>query len=482
MRDHLVLFVNGQRLELGFEDACMTLADFLRRRLGLSGTKIVCNEGDCGACSVLMGRVNPEGERLRYQTIDSCITFLYQLDRSHVVTVEGLGSISQLTPIQNAMVAYHGSQCGYCTPGFVMAMHGMIESDTALTDESLRYGLSGNLCRCTGYQQIFDAGRSVDVESVAAVESRYPSRQFTDAFRSLDDGPVTISGTEFIHLPRTIEQACQWKSSRPEAIVVSGATDIGVLHNHGRLRTSEVLCLSNIDDFDRTSVQNGCVSIGGGTTWSKIEQTVRELFPPYYEIITRFGSPQIRNLGTIGGNLATGSPIADSIPFHLVMDSQIHLASIRGTRTVQLNDFYSGYRENVMANDELIVQVDTPLLKGNEKLALHKVSKRRDMDISTLTLALWIRTDGVSVLQARLAIGGVGPTVARIPAAEALLVNNSFTLDTFQRAGAVAKDQISPWSDVRGSADYRLQLAENLLVKSFHQFTGDESPNLSPAR
>jgi len=374
--------------------------------------------------------------------------------------------------VQNAMVACHGSQCGYCTPGIVVAMHGMIELNCSLDHDTMRYGLSGNLCRCTGYQQIFDAGLSINKDSVAMLEQLYPSDRYVNDFRELDNDHILVSGSHRIHLPISIEQACQWKSSRPDATIVNGATDVGVLHNHGRIAARDILCLSNIEEFKRTSIQDGVLSIGGGASWTQIEQTVRDLFPPYHDIITKFGSPQIRNSGTLGGNLATGSPIADSIPFHLVMDSKIQLASIRGQRSIRLNDFYTGYRENVLADDELIVSVDTPLLAATEKLALHKISKRRDMDISTLTLAIWIRLDGDTIQQSRLAIGGVGPTVVRVPAVEENLQGSPFTIESFERAGVIARDQITPWSDVRGSADFRLRLAENLLVKSFHQYSG----------
>ncbi len=476
MRDQIVLFINGERHQLYYDDARITLADFLRRRKGLFGTKVVCNEGDCGACSVLVGRPDGDQQRLVYRTIDSCIVFLYQLDCTHVVTVEGLRCGEDLTPIQESMVQCHGSQCGFCTPGIVVAMHGMVESGGTLDDDSLRYGLSGNLCRCTGYQQIFDAGRAVEVESVHRMKDLYPSDPLLRDFKAFENEPIMIVGEHSIYIPRTIDQACEFRASHPHAVVVSGATDVGVIHNHRRLPNCDHLCLINVEDFDQIEVQDDVLSVGGGATWTQIEDAVQDLFPPYYEIITRFGSPQIRNSGTLAGNLATGSPIADAIPFHLVMNSDIHLVSIRGERVVSLNDFYTGYRQNVMADDELIVRTTTPLLVANEKLALYKISKRRDMDISTLTFALWIQSTGDIIQQARLAIGGVGPTVLRITAAEEYLVGQNFSIETFQQAGSIAKDQIAPWSDVRGSADFRFRLAENLLVKSYHEFSDTVSP------
>ncbi len=475
MRDHLVLFINGHRHELGYDDAAITLSEFLRNRRRLVGTKVVCNEGDCGACTVLVGRQQSDGKGLKYETIDACITFVYQLDRAHVVTVEGLGQPHQLTPIQAALVQCHGSQCGFCTPGIVVAMHGLIESESEFDDLTLRDGLSGNLCRCTGYQQIFDAGKTVAPQTVAKMNHRFPSGPVIDSFDLLGDDPVKIAGQNRIFIPKTIEQACQWKSSNPSTVVVGGATDIGVLHNHGRQAPQDVMYLGQVAEFDHISVDQQALSISGGATWTQIANHVHHLFPPYHQIIRRFGSPQIRNSGTLAGNLATGSPIADSIPFHLVMGSDVHLASVRGLRVVPLNDFYTGYRENVLADDELIVRITTPLLAADERLALFKISKRRDMDISTLTLALWIRVTDESIQQARLAIGGVGPTVTRISPAEDHLTGGPISLEQFQRAGEIAREHIAPWSDVRGSEKYRLQLAENLLVKAYHQIAGQRS-------
>lgn len=474
MRDHVVLFINGQRHQLGYGDAAITLAEFLRERLRLVGTKIVCNEGDCGACSVLVGRRCSTG-RLEYRTVDACITFLFQLDRTHVVTVEGLSRSGELTPLQAAMVHCHGSQCGFCTPGMVTAMHGIIESKRQLDDASLRYGLSGNLCRCTGYQQIFEAGKSVDCNAIETMNQLYSDHSMIDQFDALGEHEVTIVGAKTIYLPRTVKQACQWQSTHPTATVVSGATDLGVLYNHGRLPPRDVLCLNQIEDFAEISIDDHRLSIGGGATWTDIEPVVEKLFPPYHEIVTRFGSPQIRNSGTLAGNLATGSPIADSIPFHLVMESDLHLVSARGDRVVSLNEFYSGYRENVAAEDELIAKIETPRLAANERLALFKVSKRRDMDISTLTFALRVRIDGDSVDRAWLAIGGAGPTVCRITPVEEHFAGSVLSFETFRRAGEIARDHISPWSDVRGSRHYRQMLAENLLLKAYHEFAGELS-------
>ncbi|NND96659.1 MAG: 2Fe-2S iron-sulfur cluster binding domain-containing protein [Pirellulaceae bacterium] len=488
MRDSIVFYVNGDRHEIRGADAMMTMAQWLRERCHLVGTKVVCNEGDCGACSVLVGRV--AGDQLDYRPIDSCIMFLFQLDKTHVITVEGLGSDKVPTPgkvqasddhvepdnglsaVQQAMVDCHGSQCGFCTPGFVTTLHAMLEKQTPLDDGSLRYGLSGNLCRCTGYLQIVDAAKSIDPAAVSPLGERYPEQEMLADFKKLGKKNVRIEcpGGNVL-IPRTIKQVVSARSAFPKAVLVAGATDYGVLHNHGKTETGDVISLCNVIDFDTIKIADNTLQIGGGATWTDIEQFVQKRIPQYHEILTRFGSPQIRNAGTLAGNLAGGSPIGDSIPFHLVMDSTLDLTGPLGTRSVKLSEFYLGYRTNVMANDEFITSIATPLPKADERVALFKISKRRDMDISTETLGVWVKLDGDTITAARLAIGGVGSIVMRIKQAEEFLVGRTLSEETMQQAGEIARGQITPWTDVRGGAEYRLQLAENLLVKSFYELS-----------
>lgn len=220
--------------------------------------------------------------------------------------------------------------------------------------------------------------------------------------------------------------------------------------------------------FQDIVVNDERLTIGGGATWTAIERAVAEISPQYHHILTRFGSPQIRNVGTIGGNLASGSPIADSVPFHLVLDTELELASVRGHRFVRLEDFYKGYRQTVLEPDELIVSIQTRLPKENERLRLFKISKRRDMDISTVTFAILANIANDRIVDAKVAVGGVGPQVMRMAPAEAFLRGKAWAPDTLRAAGRMMRQQITPWTDVRGGADYRRQLVENLMVKSYY--------------
>lgn len=496
MRDSLVFYVNGSRHEVRGEPAGLTLSDYLRGGCGslqgdrLCGTKIACAEGDCGACTVLVGKPAGDGRSLAYQTIDACIAFVYQMDRRHIVTVEGVQDGVTLSPVQQAMIDCHGSQCGFCTPGFVMALQGIVEeSDSAgPLDDALRLGLSGNLCRCTGYSQILDAGKRLDPKRVPSISKRYDTTAMLADFAMLGDSPVRVNSRDThqsnghapaaplvdIFLPATLDELLEHRAKHHDARLISGATDIGVQFNHGKVAPTAVITTQTVAELNRLEVIDGELVIGAATPWAQVEAYTKDAIPAYHAILTRFGSPQVRHAGTLVGNLANASPIADSIPLHYVAQSTLELASVRGRRDVPIEEFYLGYKKLDLQPDEVIVAVRTPLPKENVQLRLYKVSKRRDMDISTVTLAFWLEVEGDLCTAARIATGGVGPTVVRLLRAEESLVGRPLTLEAMQTAGRIARDEIKPISDVRGGADYRLQLVENLFAKCWHEVRDDE--------
>lgn len=498
MRDQLVFYLNATRQAVRGDEVGLTLSDFLRRGAGgerLCGTKIACAEGDCGACTVLVGRPTDDRKRIAYQTIDACIAFVYQLDRCHVVTVEGLAERAgaseptDLTGVQQAMIDCHGSQCGFCTPGFVMAMHGLVEqADGNLTDDQLRLGLSGNLCRCTGYAQILEAGYRCDPAEIGSVGDRFDTAAMLADFASLVPDAVHVNARPKPEdssqagrpveamLPGTLDELLAFRDARPDAKLVSGATDLGVQFNHGRIAPESVLYTQGVAELDLIELVDDELRIGAAATWSRIEDYCESRVPEYHAVLTRFGSPQVRHAGTLAGNLANASPIADSIPFHYATGSTIELASVDGRRDVPIEHFYLGYKQLDLKPNELIVGVRTPLPADGTRLKLYKISKRRDMDISTVTAAFWLEVDGERITSARIAVGGVGPVVLRVPKAEAALAAVPFTLEAMRSAGQIAREEITPITDVRGSADYRLQLVENLFSKCWHDLSRGPSP------
>jgi xanthine dehydrogenase small subunit len=468
MRNRILFYLNGQRVEVGGDDAFLTLSDYLRRRRGLTGTKVVCAEGDCGSCTVLVGR--PESGKLEYKAVASCIQILFQLDASHVVTVEGLRQDQKLNPIQQAMVAYHGTQCGFCTPGFVVALHGLMSDGLPLDAERVRRGLTGNLCRCTGYDSIIKAAMSVDRAGVKSLESLYPSATLYSELLAASVELVRIETADRRFCkPVALKAASQYRVENPGCSVIAGGTDVGVVCNK-RIREIKVaMSLAGLPSLRESHVSSDAIHIGAGCTLAKLQSLAQEHLPELGRFMDWFGSPLIRNAGTVGGNLVTGSPIGDTIPAMIALGAEIELTGLSGVRSVPVGTFYTGYRQTVLADDELVTAVKIPLLKAGQLLRLYKVSRRKDLDISSLGAAIWIERSGQIITQIRLAFGGVGPTVMRLPETEAVLRGQPATLENFERAAEVARLEVKPISDVRGSAEYRRTLAGNILLKFWHE-------------
>jgi len=475
MRDHLVIWVNGVRREVRGGDAFLTLSDWLRDRLGLVGTKIMCAEGDCGACTVLVAEPVEQG-RARSLPIDACIRFLFQVDGCFVVTVDGLAKDGELAPVQQAMVECHGSQCGFCTPGFVMALAGGCHALATGAEMDWRKELAGNLCRCTGYVSIFEAaeraGSQADWLATRFSDESWMRegvrlrRETLDVRGDLDGVPMRAT------CPATLDEALAARRE-PAARVVAGATDLGVLWNKGKLRPRHWLDLSRITALRSLAVEEsgGAAALLAGplATWTDMLRVCSERCGAAVAVLESFGGPQIRHVGTLGGNIVNGSPIADSLPLLFALEATLDLASAAGMRSVPIHAFFKGYKQLDLAPDELLVRIRMPLPGPDDLLRLVKVSRRRDLDISTFTSAILVRRDGDRIATARVAYGGVGPTVVRMPRTEAALAGQPFTEATFQRAGDVAAGEIRPLTDVRGSADYRLQLARSVLLKFFHE-------------
>lgn len=457
MRDTILLHLNGQRHELKGAEAFMTLSDFLRYQRGLTGTKVVCAEGDCGACTVLVAH----GDE-RYRSINSCIAFMWQLDGSHVISVEGLKRDGQVHPVQESMVTAHGAQCGYCTPGFICAMAGMTEDARIegfpLEEKRVRNYLTGNLCRCTGYQAIIEAGCKTDMVAVPDLKKLYPAAPARSA------GAVHLAhdGQE-IFLPTTVKEAVEI-FSRQAVKVVSGATDLGVLYNKGKWAPEKMLSLSAIPELKTISEERDVLIVGARASLAQLEAATVKLFPELSRLLHLFASPQIKNSASLIGNMMNASPIADTIPFLKVAEAEIVLAGPHGARTVNVNEFYlAGYKKMDLRAGEIVTHVRIP--KTQDSYRLYKVSKRKDMDISAVTAAIRYRLDKDVFASISIAFGGVGASVLRFPDLETLARGQKVTPALMRQLGVELDKQITPVSDVRGSDKYRRLLCTNLLMK-----------------
>ncbi len=461
MRDHILLHINGEPHRIRGAQAFETLSRYLRQDLGATGTKIVCEEGDCGACTVLVGR--RENGSLKYRPINSCIHFLFQLDCTHVVTVEGLARGGELTPVQDAMVRCHGAQCGYCTPGFITAMAGLFEDHAHPTAADVRCALTGNLCRCTGYEPIIKA--ALEVKAQPKIEELYPSDPILREIAVVDREPVRI---ENFAKPIHLESAIAFKSEHPKTVIVQGATDFGVWRNKRGFAAEALLSLDGVEGLGDVCIEGKTLIVGGRVSLAQFESTVRDLVPELAPIMDRFGSPQIRNAGTLAGNIANASPIADTLPFLFVTNATLELTGKSGARMIAIREFYKGYKTLDLHPDEIITRIHIPLPADGETLRLYKISKRSHLDISSFTAAMLMRRNDGRIDSIRIAYGGVAPVVLRLTKTEEFLAGRAFEKSSFVAAGEVALSEIAPISDVRGTKEYRLQLAENVLQKFYY--------------
>lgn len=507
MRDYILLYINGQEQRINGAQAFQPASDYLRLDLGKCGTKVVCAEGDCGACSVIIGRLegnkDSSGQKLDYVPVNSCIQYLYQLDCSHLITVEGLKVEGQLNPVQQSMVDHNGAQCGYCTPGFVVAMCGLAndlkcaavcelgkEAGTApgchdlgsakfasgqkLTEELVKDSLTGNLCRCTGYEAIINAGMAMDLERFKPLADLYNEAEIVANFKAhaSQELLIEVDGRKAFN-PTSLASANRFLADNEKVVIVSGGTDVSVNMNKRGLSPKAIMstsALPGLDDLSLVETPEGKVmSIGARVTLRQLERAIKDLVPEFYDILWVYGSPQIRHAGTLAGNIANGSPIADSPPFLFVMDAEVEVTGLAGVRRIAMADFYTGYKTLSLKKDELITRVFLPLPKADEILRLYKVSRRQHLDISAFTAAIRITLKDNKIAAARVIFGGVGPVVKSVPEVEKALLGKPHELATYEAAGKVAREAIAPITDVRASRDYRLALAENIMTKFYYE-------------
>lgn len=496
MRDYILLYINGEEQRITAAQAFQPASDYLRLDLGKCGTKVVCAEGDCGACSVMIGRLDGSGEKLDYVPVNSCIQYLYQLDCSHLITVEGLKIEGQLNPVQQSMVDHNGAQCGYCTPGFVIAMCGLANdlkcpssngtsdcqklgrekfaSGQKLTEELVKDSLTGNLCRCTGYEAIINAGMAIDIERFKPLASLYNEAEIVANLQAhaSQELLLEVDGCKAFN-PTSLASANRFLADNEKVVIVSGGTDVSVNMNKRGLAPKAIMstsALPGLDDLSLVETPEGRVmSIGARVTLRQLERAIKDLVPEFYDILWVYGSPQIRHAGTLAGNIANGSPIADSPPFLFVMDAEVEVTGLDGVRRIAMADFYTGYKTLSLKKDELITRIFVPLPKAEEILRLYKVSRRQHLDISAFTAAIRITVKDNKIAAARVIFGGVGPVVKSVPEVEKALLGKPHELATYEAAGKVAREAIAPITDVRASRDYRLALAENIMTKFFYE-------------
>ena len=552
MRDFVLIYLNGVRREIRGREALMMLADWLRKEAGLTGTKIVCAEGDCGSCTVLRAfpdlaaqpnfkvgaNVGVQGgvkvvenvggggsthiAPLEFEAMNSCIVTVAQMDGSHIVTVEGMQCGDELSPAQVAMKQCHASQCGYCTPGFVMAISAMLEkhgdahgaranvaSDSGGRANIASHGgavaaqhidakmaanyLTGNLCRCTGYAPIVEAALTVRATEKHSVAGRYSNpAAIADALNTATKSLLIEHDGVKLFAPVSLREAVTFAAQNPGFKVLAAATDMGVQTNKGKPLPRVMQSLHLVNELYQAKQSRSGIVVGARVTLAQLRRLCETTAPELASFLNLFGSPQIKNVATLVGNIANASPIGDTLPFLLIADAVVHVASRPGgkgpihKRKIKFTDLYVAYKKLALTPGEIITHVSFNATDSKELQRLYKVSQRKDMDISAISGAFSFTLAGrpkhsnssndlqslaarktkspPRVVSARIAYGGVAATPIRMPEIEAALVGD-FTMEKAQAVAHMIASAITPLSDVRGSAAYRRVTAAKLFMR-----------------
>lgn len=481
-----VRFVLGGRVvEVREADPTTTVLNWLRAN-GRPGSKEGCAEGDCGACTVVLGDLAPDG-RLRYSAVNACILFLPMIDGKLLLTVEDLaGEDGELHPVQTAMVQQHASQCGFCTPGFVMALFALRHDGGAeggLSDAAIHDALAGNLCRCTGYRPILDAARAMTAERAGDRFDR-AEEGIATLLRSIRrDGSLTVAhGTASFHAPRSVDELAALFAAHPNATLVAGATDVGLWVTKQGRSLPTLIHLAQVRELHRIAEEADALEVGAAVTYTELLPVLERRLPELAALVTRIGAVQVRNSGTLGGNIANGSPIGDSMPALLALGAALVLNRGGVRRELPLDRFYHGYRRNDLKPGEFVERIRIPLPRAGQRFATWKVSKRRDQDISAVCAAFLLTLDGEGrVAELRAGYGGMAATPARAPALEAALAGQPWTAEAVAAALPSLDRDFRPMSDMRATDRYRALVAKNLLMRFLLHTTGAEMASLEAA-
>lgn len=465
MRNKLRFVHRGEIVELENIDPTETLLNYLRYDRALTGTKEGCAEGDCGACSVVLGDLHDGG--LRYQAVNACIQFLPMLDGKEIITVEDLkASDGTLHPVQEALVAANGTQCGFCTPGFVMSIFAEMHTSHRPDRGHIDNILAGNLCRCTGYGPLIQAAQ--DIARADLRDQFHDRASATTALLQIlqKDESLSLTGADRHYFaPKTTDELAGLLERFPEATILAGATDVGLWVTKQHRDLPCVIHISQIAELRQISEEKNQLSIGAGVSYSEAWSQLAGYYPDFGELIRRLASTQIRNSGTIGGNIANGSPIGDTPPALIALGARLRLRSATGTRDIALEDFFITYGQQDLRPGEFVEKLFVPLPDGNSRFAAYKLSKRFDQDISAVCAAFRLTLDGSRVKDIRICYGGMAGTPARAHQTEKALIGTEWSVASIEAALPMMAEDYQPMSDIRASKEYRLMSAQNLLKK-----------------
>ena len=465
--DTIQFLFNNQIYKIKNPDPNKTILTYVRDDLKKTGTKEGCAEGGCGACTIVLGEL--QKNKIIYKAINACIAFLPTLNGKQLILVEDLiGNNQKLHPVQEAMVKFHGSQCGFCTPGFTMSLFSMYKNNRSVNKDIVDEALSGNLCRCTGYRPIIDAAKSLN-NKIDLDHFKKNQNRTINLLKKIQISEVEINnkGKRYF-APKTIINLKKILKKYPNAKILSGGTDLSLEVTKLRKEIKTIVSLNSLENLNFIKKNKNYIEIGATTSLIEFQNFIKKYFTDFYEVLKRYGSLQIRNVGTIAGNIATASPIGDTLPLLLTLEAKVVVQGINKIKTFSLNEFFVSYRKTKLKKGEFIYSIKIPIIKDSIFKA-YKISKRFDDDISSVCGSFIFSIQNNKIKKAVIAYGGMSEIPKRASAIENRLLNSEFSENTFEKAVNLINKDFSPLDDMRASKNYRIAVAKNLLLKAFHE-------------
>ena len=473
MTSNTIKFILGEKIHVvDNPDPNETILNYIRLKLKKTGTKEGCAEGGCGACTVVLGELN--NNNIIYKAINSCIAFVPSLEGKQLLVVEDLVSNNgNLHTVQDAMVNYHGSQCGFCTPGFVMSLFAMYKNYSSYSEENIQDSIAGNLCRCTGYRSIIDAAKSLNNKNKSDkfIKSK---KKIISLLKKIKPQNLNIkNGNKKYFAPRTITELKKIIKDYPNSNFLSGGTDLSLIVTKERKDIDNIISLNSINELNFIEEKNENIVVGAATSLREFELFIKKYYPDFTAILNRYGSVQIRNVGTIAGNIATASPIGDTLPLLLSLDAKVVLQSLNNKKILPLKDFFVSYRKTKLKKRQFIHSIIIPILKKNIFKA-YKISKRIDDDISSVCASFNLEIKNKKIKNIKIAYGGMASIPKRTINCEKILINTNISKENIEKAKKILEKDFKPISDMRASKNYRMEIAKNLLMKCFMEIKDDK--------
>ena len=464
MTPNIINFVHRDTIvEIKNPDPNDTLLNYIRTKLKKTGTKEGCAEGGCGACTVVLGEL--KNNEINYKAINSCITLLPTLQGKQLILIEDLISKNgSLHPVQEVMVNCHGSQCGFCTPGFVMSLFSMFKKYSKFMDNVIKESIAGNLCRCTGYQPIIKAAKSLKNKNKIDHFSVNEKRTINLLKKISNESVVIYRKDKKYFAPRYVQELKNILKKNINADLLSGGTDLSLIVTKERKDIRSVIYMNAINELSYIKNNNEYIEVGASTPLIEFEHYIKKYYPDFTKILKRYGSPQIRNVGTIAGNIATASPIGDCLPLLLSLNAQVVLQDLKKTKVVFLDSFFINYRKTKLKKGQFIHSIRIPLFENNTFKA-YKESKRFDDDISSVCVAFNLKILKNKIENIRIAYGGMATIPKRAIFCEKILLNSLINDETIHKAKKALEKDFKPINDMRASGLYRMEVAKNLLEK-----------------